>query len=216
MDIPTKNPCGTVKSVLLALLGMLILGAAPTRADVAQELWHTETTGKAERSLSYSTHVNLRESRTPATITFYCNTEHTQNSIGTLGFRVEIAHYTALTGFHFSDFEGPGAPAVAKPLMTITIKRSSGLPLLFEISPAGFVSSDERSDHPFFSFVVASPTSEPSAAKEILKALAENAQSLQISIMDMRDPLIKLELAVPVTEKRDEFSRLVGLLDQQR
>ncbi len=204
-----------MKSVLAALLGMLVLGVAPSRAGVAQELWHAETTDKAERSLSYSAYANLGDSKTPAKITFYCNTEHTQNSIGTLGFRVEISHYTALTGFHFSDFEGPGATALAKRLMTVTIERSSGLPLVFETSPAGFVSSDGRSDQPFFVFMVASPTSEPSAAKEVLKALGDNARSFQISIRDMRDPLIKLELVVPASEKRAEFRKLVERLDQQ-
>lgn len=204
-----------MKSVLVALLGMVVLGVAPSRADVAQELWQAETTSKTDRSLSYSTFAHLRDSKSPAKITFYCNTEHTENSIGTLGFRIEIGHYTSLSGFHFSDFEGPGAPALAKPLMTVTIDRSSGLPLAFQISPAGFVSSDGRSDQPFFSFMVASPASEPSAAKEILKALSENARSFQISIMDMRDPLIKLELAVPVNEKRKEFDKLVEHFDQQ-
>lgn len=204
-----------MKSILVALLSMLVLGVNSSWADAAQELWDAETTSKTDHSLSYSTYANLRDSKAPAKITFYCNTEYTENSIGTLGFRIEIGHYTALSGFHFSDFEGPGAPALAKPLMTVTIERSSGPPLVFETSPAGFVSSDGRSDQPVFVFMLASPSSEPSAAKEVLKALGDNARSFQISIRDMRDPLIKLELIVPASEKRAEFSKLVERLDQQ-
>jgi hypothetical protein len=195
------------------LVVVLALGEAPSWADVAQELWHAETTGTAAHSLSLATYAHINETKTPAKLTLFSNAEHTVNSRGTLGLRVEIAHYAALHGFHFSDFEGPDAPARTQPLMEITIQRSSGLPLSFKLAPAGFVSSDATSDQPFFVFTVASPAGEPSIAKEILKALDDNARSLQIAITDMRDPATKLQLVAPITERKAGFAKLVEQLD---
>jgi hypothetical protein len=49
-----------------------------------------------------------------------------------------------------------------------------------------------------------------STEKTVLQALAADAESLQLTITDPRNPKLKLEFSVPITEKRGEFKALLA------
>ncbi len=197
-----------LKAALVAVLSVFLVPFESSRAEDPREAWHTELNGQTERSVSYSTYVTLLATKSTAKISFYRNIERTETSIGTLGLRVEIANYASLGDFHFSDFEGPDAPALGRPLMKVSIQQAADQLLSFELAPVGFVSSDVRSDQLLFSFLVAQPSTEPSTAKEILRALGKDARSLELTISDTHNASITMRLVVPVAERSEDFRKL--------
>lgn len=139
-------------------------------------------------------------------IGFFCDTTYTPSERGALGFNLRVNAVSKLKNFSFVDFEGPDAPAQAKKLLTARVIRKGGPPLVLPMRASGsFVDTDA------FAFSVAEVTrvasSEP---KTLLKALAAaDAESLQITVTDFRNPKSTLVFTIPVATRRPDFNVLL-------
>ncbi len=139
-------------------------------------------------------------------IGFFCDTAYSPSERGAMGFNLRVNAASTIKGFSFVDFEGPDAPAQAKKLLTARVTRKGAPPLVLPLRASGsFVSADA------FSFSVAEVTRVASSdPKTLLKALAAaDAESLQITVTDFRNPKSTLVFTIPVAARQPDFNVLL-------
>lgn len=159
------------------------------------------------RHLNYAATATFLGEERPVSVHFYCDPTRTKDSVGALGFTVEIAQYDSLKAFHFDDFEGPDAPAQERKLLEAAIVRNGKSVRTFRASTSGWISVRHG-----FAFEVSGVFDRKSVAKEILRALTEETDALRITITDTRDPGVKLALTVSTKGKRADFQWLLAEL----
>jgi hypothetical protein len=136
----------------------------------------------------------------------FLDTTYTANEKGAVGFDLTLGHVAALAPFHFDDFEGPDAPAVAKELLGVTITRKGQAPLSFKVGPSGSYPEEGS-----FTFEGSDITHKAvSTAKSIIRAIGDDAEELRFTITDYRDAKLKIELAIPLAGKQAEFKALLA------
>ena len=106
--------------------------------------------------------------------------------------------------FNFSDFDGPDARPGK--LMLVTVNRKGKPALTYRLAPNGGTPHESN-----FVFGIAEESRvAKSDAKSILKGLSDNGESMEIAITDSRNGNLKIELTVPVADKRAEFKALLA------
>lgn len=189
---------------LLAVVSILL--AAPALAQVGNEKWQPVKSEPNAHSLSYSATATLLGKPTPVSMKFFCDITRTQSETGALGFDLIIDKIATLAPFDFEPFEGPDAPAAKRNLMKITITRPGKPPLVVNTSAAGW-----SPDGPNFAFGISDESYRANTtSRTLLRALADGADILAISITDSKNPKIKLELSVPVGQKTADFKALLA------
>lgn len=184
----------------------LILLAGPALAQVSNEKWQPVKNEPNAHSLNYSATATLLGKPTPVGLKFFCDTTRTATETGALGFDLTVDKISTLAPFDFEPFEGPDAPAAKRNLMKITITRPGKPPLVVNTSAAGW-----SPDGPNFAFGISDETYRASStSRTLLRALADNADTLAISITDSKNPKVKLEFSVPVAQKTADFKALLA------
>ncbi len=156
------------------------------------------------RFLGFSTSVPLLGKVTQVEVVFYADPTPSKNDIhSTLGFDFFVEGTGKLAAFNFEAFEGPDAnPGRA---MQITITRNGKPPLILKLTPSGASPSEGK-----FIFGLADMSRKiTSESKTILKALADDALTMQIVVTDVRNANIKLALTIPVAERQADFKALL-------
>jgi hypothetical protein len=157
------------------------------------------------RSLTVATTATLNGKTTPVSILFYCDPSPSKGVVhSTLGVDIEFAEIAKLKPFNFEAFEGPDANPGEKMLLTIT--RSGKPASTFKLVPSG---STPNEGFFMFSFTDKSRDAK-SKSKTILTTLGDNAEALKITISDVRDAKLKLEINIPLAEKQAEFVALLS------
>jgi len=189
-----------------AALIALITVPAPALAQGGDAKWEPLKSQANARSLQYSATAPLLGKPTSVSLKFYCDTTRTKTETGALGFDLVIAKVADLAPFGFDAFEGPDAPAGKRKLLRATVTRPGKPPLVLDLAPAGW-----SPDGPNFAFGVAAPSGQAgSSARTLLRALAEGADTLSISITDAKNPKLKLEINVPVADRAADFKSLIA------
>jgi hypothetical protein len=192
----------------LAALIAAILLSPYTSAQSSNEKWEPLTSAPNAHTLRYSATATLLGKPTPVSLKFYCDTTRTLTETGAVGFDLVIDKIAALTPFDSEPFEGPDAPAAKRNLMKITVTRPGKPPLVINTAAAGW-----SPDGPNFAFGIAAESYKAaSPSRTLLRALAEGADTLSISITDSKNPKVKLELSLPVGQKAADFKALLAEL----
>jgi len=196
------NPAGRFGR-LVALFAALLLQPYAA-AQNSNEKWEPLASQAKGHTLRYSATATLLGKPTAVSLKFYCDTTRTRTETGATGFDLVIDKIAALAPFDFESFEGPDASAARRNLMKITVTRPGKPPLVINTSVAGW-----SPDGPNFAFGVAAESSKAaSPSRTLLRALAEGADTLAISITDAKNPKLKLELSVAVGQKAADFKAL--------
>lgn len=199
------NPTRRARRALLSGSVFLLLSAiVPARAESPEPKWEVEMTENGARHLNYIATVSLLGKQIPIGLTFRCDLTETEFEHGTLGFDLYIKNVEPLESFHFEDFEGPDAAASGRKLLHVAVLRKGSPPLNFDFAPSGSIPSERN-----FYFGIADVTTARSPEKELLQALANGAETLELSITDSRDPKVKLEVTVPVYGKEKDFKAML-------
>lgn len=157
------------------------------------------------RILQVSTSATLNGKSTPVSVRFFCDPWPSKGDAhSTLGVDIEFAEINKLKPFNFEAFEGPDANPGEKMLLAISRK---GKPAsTFKLVPNGATPNEG-----FFMFSFADKSRDAkSQSKIILAALGDSAESLKITITDVRDAKLKLDINIPLAEKQTEFAALLS------
>jgi len=189
-------------ATLIALITLPTL----TLAQGSDAKWDPLKSQANSRTLQYSASASLLGKPSAVSLKFYCDTTSTKTQTGALGFDLVIAKVADLAPFGFEAFEGPDAPAAKRKLLRATVTRPGKPPLVLNIAPAGW-----SPDGPNFAFGVSAPSQQAGRnARTLLRALADGAETLSISITDAKNPKLKLELSIPVADKAADFKALIA------
>lgn len=166
--------------------------------------WQASASASAQK-LEYVAKVFLLDKANTIALDFYCDTTETKNEHGALGFDLHIGDIAVLKPFDFDAFEGPDASTAEKKLLRTTLYSQGKVVQTLEFSPSGFITAPGS-----FDFGVSAVTAEANSdAKALLRALANGADILMISVTDPNDATRKLEFPVSVTGKGEQFKTLL-------
>ena len=188
-------------------VALLCFVAITAQGQAAPAKWESTRSDNGTRYLTYTSTATLLGKTVPVSVGFYCDPAPSKNDIhGVIGFDVYVGAVAKLKPFNFDDFEGPDARTGK--LMSVTIHRKGKPALSYKLAPNGATPSEGN-----FVFGIADESRRANSdSKTILKALADNGESMQISITDPRNAKLKLEISVPVADRQTEFKALlVGL-----
>jgi hypothetical protein len=158
-----------------------------------------------QRLLNFSSTTSLLGKNTPFTVSFFCDPTVSKDSAGALGLEI-VFNNAKLQPFNFTAFEGPDAPAASKKLLQVTVMQQ-GKPLL-SVSSEVYGSTLEANQ---FAFMMSDLTrASKSTSKSILRKLSEDADMLQLTVTDYKNPKLKLEFSVPVAGKQAAFKTLLA------
>jgi hypothetical protein len=158
-----------------------------------------------QRLLNFSSTTSLLGKNTPFTVSFFCDPTASKDSAGALGIEI-VFNNAKLQPFNFTAFEGPDAPAASKKLLQATVMQH-GKPLL-SVSSEVYGSTLEANQ---FAFMMSDLTrASKSTSKSILRKLSEDADMLQLTVTDYKNPKLKLEFSVPVAGKQAAFKTLLA------
>jgi len=194
-----------VQSLAVALA--LLAASLPVHSQSPVGKWEASRSGNSEgRHLDYTAPVVLLGKPTTVKVSFYCDPVTTREASGALGLDIHVDAVAQLKPFHFDDFEGPDATAASKKLVQMTIARKGKPALTFTSTVSGWVPDSGK-----FAFGLADLSRRASSpARSILRALADDAQTLRIAITDPRNARLKLEFSVPVADQQAEFKALLA------
>ena len=166
--------------------------------------WESTRSDNGTRYLTYTASATLLGKLTPFSVSFFCDPAPSKNDIhGALGFDLQIRGVDRLKPFNFNDFEGPDARTGR--LMRVTVNRKGRPILALKLAPNG--ATPQEGD---FAFGIADESRVVrSDSKSILRAIADNGESMQVTITDSRNPKLKLEFDIPVADKQAEFNALL-------
>jgi hypothetical protein len=198
---------GRFKSGFAVLSLLLILSAsclAQTQAVIGT--WQVaKSENPDQRLLNFSSTTSLLGKNTAFTVSFFCDPTVSKDSAGALGLEI-ILNNAKLQPFNFAAFEGPDAPAASKKLLQVTVMQQ-GKPVL-SMSSEVYGSRLEANQ---FAFMMSDLTrASKSTSKSILRKLSEDADTLQLSITDHKNPKLKLEFSVPLAGKQAAFKALLA------
>jgi hypothetical protein len=167
-------------------------------------IWDS-TTQSSMRYLTLNAMMPLLGKDIPFSLSFHADAMDSKDVHGTIGFDLYVDKIATLKAFHFADFEGPDAPAGAKALMQITLASKGKPAKVFKVAVSGSYPSDNN-----FVFGLAELSNvAKSDVKTILRALAQDVDTMQIIVTDYRDAKTKLVFNIPVTTQRAEFKTLL-------
>ena len=156
--------------------------------------------------LEFATVVALDGKVTNGMVKFFCNPHTDKTSRGTLGFEIQVQSAKKLAPFRFDDFEGPDAATNGKKLVTASLLRAGKPPQVFTFMQSGWYATGET-----FAFGVADESQlRRSPARNLLEALLEPAERLQIVIADPRNPKLQLSVSLPLTGQQGQFKVLLA------
>jgi hypothetical protein len=189
-----------VFAVALSILAVTVTAHGQT----TNAKWESRRSDNGTRYLTYSASTTLLGKVSPFSVSFFCDPAPSKNGVhGAIGFDVQIRGVARLKPFNFNDFEGPDA--TTGKLMLVTVNRKGKPVLMLKLAPNG--ATPQEGD---FVFGIADESRAAlSDAKTVLKAIADNGESIQIAIADSRNPKLKLEFDVPVSDRQSEFKALL-------
>lgn len=167
--------------------------------------WLVSKLENGTRHLSYTATAPLLGKPTTFMVTFFCYPYSTKNVKGMLGIDIYVDNVATLKPFQFDDFEGPDALANGKKLLRITVNSPGKPPYVVDSLLSGWIPDVSK-----FAFSVSEESQRAkSFQKTVLRALVDDADSLQVVITAPRNPKLKLEFNVPVANQRTEFKTLL-------
>ncbi len=173
---------------------------------VTDAQWEASRLDNGMRYLTYRATAPLLGKPTPVKVNFFCYPFSTKTEKGTLGFEIHVSDIAALKPFRFEDFEGPDAASNGKKLLRISVARP-GKPAFVVDSLVSGSSPDAKA----FTFSIAQESQlAKSTERTVLQALADDADSVQMTITDTRNAKLKLEFTVPVVGKHGDFKTLLA------
>lgn len=188
--------------------GLFTLFACVSMMAVAQTpnpRWETSRLDNGTRYLSYYANAPQLGKPTPFMVNFFCYPFSTKTEKGMLGIEIYVDNVAALKPFKFDDFDGPDAATNGRKLLRITVNRPGKPAYVVDSMLSGWTPGPKN-----FAFGVAEESQRArSVEKTVLQALAEDAESLQLTVTDPRNPKLKLEFSVPIAVKRGEFKALL-------
>lgn len=158
-----------------------------------------------QRLLNYSSSTKLLGKASPFTVSFFCDPNVGKESAGALGLEITF-NKAQLSPFNFTAFEGPDAPAASKKLLQLTILKQ-GKELL-SLGSEVYGSTLEANQYAFMMSDLSRATK--STSKSILRKLSEDADTLQLTVTDFKNPKLKLEFSVPLAGKQADFKTLLA------
>ena len=191
----------------LAVTLALLVAALPAHCQSIVGKWEAARSGNNDaRHLNYTAPVVLLGKPTTVMVSFYCDPVTTREASGALGFDIYVDAVAQLKPFHFDDFEGPDATAASRKLLQVIVERKSKPALTFTSAVSGWIPDSGK-----FAFGLADLSRRTSSpARSILRALADDAQTLRITITDPRNARLKLDFTVLVADQQAEFKALLA------
>ena len=172
-------------------------------AHAQEGRWQTVPRAGGTPVLRYQSTATLLGKPAPVTVEFFSDPHSDAASKGVTGFDIFIDGVKSLAPFGFEDFEGPDAAALKRKPMRAIVTGAGTPAATYLLSPSGWYAESDR-----FGFGVAAVTSKASDARAILNALARGAQ-LSITITDLRDSRLKLQIEIPAQSQQAAFKALV-------
>jgi hypothetical protein len=178
---------------------------AQVPAPAASKAKWKSTHDTSLRTLTYEATVTLLGKQAPITVTFTCDVTNTKSAKGFLSVDVNFLKAPALRPFNFDNFEGPDATTNGKKPMTVTVASTGKAPLTRRVDVSGSTPDVDQ-------FVISFGTDsniKNSFERQVVRALADGAETIQITITDPRDARLKLDITIPVADKQAEFKALI-------
>lgn len=195
---------GFNRLILATLLASLAVVSAAQVSTAGR--WQASMAENGVRYLSFSAASPQLGKTVEHTVTFRYDPKDTKYSKSSIGFAVLVEDVTALKSFPFDAFEGPDASTHGKKLLRLTVNRPGQPPFAVDSFVNGATPDTNK-----FEFGTSALSQDPkSTEKGVLKALATDADSLQITLTHPRNPKVKLEFLVPVSNQRNEFKALLS------
>src|SRR5580704_2330441 len=168
----------SVKAALNA--GPSEVAAYSGEPNLNRDDWHSEKTinGMAAEVAG--------EAQTPdgpakVTLSFEC----TPGKGGTNSVVFVVLGATKLKGFDFDNFEGPDAPASAKPLVTFTVHRTSGADVVVKTTASGSYTVTDQG----FAFEVSTAANvREGKVAQLTDAIARGGASISVRVQGFKDP----------------------------
>jgi hypothetical protein len=110
---------------------------------------------------------------------------------------------TKLKGFDFDNFEGPDAPASAKPLVTFTVHRTSGADVVVKTTASG---SYTVTDEGFAFEVSTAANAREGKVAQLTDAVVRGAASISVRVQGFKDP----QKTIQVTFSTNGAAEVVG------
>jgi hypothetical protein len=167
--------------------------------------WQASRLDNGTRYLSYSATAPLLGKPTAFMVNFFCYPLSTKTEKGMLGIEIHVDNVATLKPFQFDSFEGPDAATNGRKLLRIEVNNPDKPTYVVDSLVSGWIPDTSK-----FAFGISEESQRiKSSTKTVLRALADDADSLKLTITDPRNPKLQLEFTVPVANQRAEFKTLL-------
>jgi len=191
-------------AMLCASFALYAQTKVDTPATPAAGEWTLSTQGTG-RSFAFSAPPSSPGKPAPFSARFVGDPHSDKHSKGVVGVEIFIHDLARYKGFDFDAFEGPDAPAAAKKLVIFTISAKGKAAVKMRFAAAGWYPQSDS-----FAFGMVEVSGKPGTPqKALLRELAADAESVQVTIVDFRDAARTIELLVPVHSQGANFARLL-------
>ncbi|MBI4912196.1 MAG: hypothetical protein HY823_05625 [Acidobacteria bacterium] len=170
------------------------MALAPPTFLPAQSGWGIQAGPSGLRKASIQQEATVMGAKCTTRLQFTC-TQDSPGAAGVLALEFTVAPITPLKGFDFGFFEGPGAPAGAKGLMRLTVTRA-GKPSVHSLRLGGWLSAEVEDGFVFASNQRTRQKTGP--VRQVLNQVLEGAETLEVAIVDGRNPSTVLKARFPL------------------
>lgn len=149
--------------------------------------WQQQSNEHGLRTAKVSASGDTPDGPAPTTLTVQC----APSKNGTISLLYAIVGTDAIKRFGFADFEGPGAPASKRKLVSVVIK-TSGRSILVQTAVTGYYL-----DASTFVFSFSAPNHLASQVTRVTDAIKSGAKTIIFTVQDSRDRRRKIQTAFP-------------------
>jgi hypothetical protein len=200
-----KKLLPVLRALVLIGFASLSLSSLAQTGTTAAGKWEYTTDENGLRNHSYTATMPLLGKPTLVTVNFYCYPRSTKDIQGALGMDVYVANIGNLKPFSFMAFEGPDADTQGKKLLQVAVDRPSKKPYVIDVLVNGWSPHEKN-----FAFGISAESRlVKSTERSILQMIADDAERIQFTLTDPKNPKLKLEVLVPVAGKQAEFKALL-------
>jgi len=185
----------------------LLLFLAGASTALAQPQWRYEVDQYGQRRAFLEQQSIVLGSNCAVRLQFNATKDRVGKGItGILALEFTVSPMSSIKGFDFEYFHGAGAPVGSQELMRITITRG-GKPFVHALGAGGYLSADV--DDGFVFHAENLTRNRQGQVRKVLDQLLQGAESLEVAIMDGRNPAIVLSASFPLTGSKPALEALL-------
>jgi hypothetical protein len=164
--------------------------ANDSQAGPATQSWVKKTDQYGRTSADVTATGQTPDGPTQMTLQADCST----GKGGVANLVLTVVGAAKMKNFGFEDFEGPDAPAMRKPLVTMTVHRPRGDLVTTTAVTGSYTVSDEG-----FEFNLSLDYNRPSKVTRITDALRQDGTGISVSVRGLKDPKKAINVDFPAT-----------------